>query len=97
MPLDLSGTLRQALGKLKAEKSRTRIDRQIAGLTQALNARAGSADGTRQRDSNETQGNVGCRSEGCERPDESVLGEAQDHRYLSSDPVRGTRRPRVGP
>jgi hypothetical protein len=44
MPVDLSGTLRQALGKLRAEKAR--IERQIAGLTQALNAGAGSGDGT---------------------------------------------------
>jgi hypothetical protein len=47
MPVDLSGTLRQALGKLEAEK--VRIERQIAGLRQALNAGAGIADGTEVR------------------------------------------------
>ena len=36
MPLDISGALRQALTKLEAEKGR--IDRQIAGLRQALAA-----------------------------------------------------------
>jgi hypothetical protein len=44
MPVDLNGTLRQALGKLEAEKAR--IDRQIAGLRQALNAGVGTTDGT---------------------------------------------------
>ena len=36
MPVDISGTLRQALSKLETEKAR--IERQIAGLRQALNA-----------------------------------------------------------
>ena len=47
MPVNLIGTLRQALSNLKAEKAR--IERQIAGLTQALNAAAGSADDTEVR------------------------------------------------
>ena len=47
MPVDLNGTLRQALGKLEAEKAR--IERQIAGLRQALNAGAGTADGMAAR------------------------------------------------
>jgi hypothetical protein len=36
MPVDLNGTLRRALSKLEAEKAR--IERQIAGLRQALDA-----------------------------------------------------------
>jgi hypothetical protein len=42
MPVDLRGTLRQALGKLEAEKAR--IERQIAGLKQALKAGIGTGD-----------------------------------------------------
>jgi hypothetical protein len=47
MPVDLSGTLRQALGKLEAEKAR--IERQIAGLRQALNAGEGTANSQKVR------------------------------------------------
>jgi hypothetical protein len=47
MRVDLNGTIRRALGKLEAEKAR--IERQIAGLRQALNAGVGSADGTEAR------------------------------------------------
>jgi hypothetical protein len=39
MPIDLSVTLRQALGKLEADKAR--IERQIAALEQALNTAFG--------------------------------------------------------
>jgi hypothetical protein len=39
MPLDLNATIRQALGKLEAEKSR--IERQISALRQALRAGLG--------------------------------------------------------
>jgi hypothetical protein len=46
MPVDVSGPLRQALASLGAEKAR--IERQIRGLRQALNAGAGaSLDGSR--------------------------------------------------
>jgi hypothetical protein len=41
MPVDLRGTIRQALGKLEVQKAR--IERQIAGLKQALNAGIGTA------------------------------------------------------
>ncbi len=41
MPVDLRGTLHQALGRLEAEKAR--IERQIAGLKQALKAGVGTA------------------------------------------------------
>jgi len=47
MIADLSGTLRQALGKLETEKAR--IERQIAGLRHALTAVAGTSDGTKVR------------------------------------------------
>ena len=47
MPVDLNGTLRQALGRLEAEKAR--IERQIAGLRQALSAGGGTADGMAAR------------------------------------------------
>lgn len=43
MPVDVSGTLRQALAKLEGEKAR--IDRQIAGLRQALDAGRIAVDG----------------------------------------------------
>jgi hypothetical protein len=43
MSIDLRSTIRQALGRLESE--RIRIERQIAGLKQALNAGIGSADG----------------------------------------------------
>jgi hypothetical protein len=46
MPVDVSGTLRQALASLIAEKAR--IERQIMGLRQALGAAAGAdVDGGR--------------------------------------------------
>jgi hypothetical protein len=47
MPVDLSRMLRQALGKLGAEKAR--IERQIVGLRDALTVVAGMADGTKVR------------------------------------------------
>jgi hypothetical protein len=54
MPVDLSGTLRQALGTLEAEKAR--IERQIAGLRQVLNAGAGTASDPNARRAKATQG-----------------------------------------
>jgi len=47
MPIDLSGTLRQAIDKLQAEKAR--IERQIIALRQALNAGMPSVDGREVR------------------------------------------------
>jgi hypothetical protein len=47
MPVDLRGTLRQAIGKLLTEK--TRIERQIVGLRQALTAMGESTDGAQVR------------------------------------------------
>ena len=41
MPVDIRGTLHQALGRLESEKAR--IERQIAGLKQALKAGVGTA------------------------------------------------------
>ena len=43
MPVDLSGTLRQAIDKLQAEKAR--IEQQIAALRLALKAGIRNADG----------------------------------------------------
>jgi len=45
MPIDVSGTLRQALAKLQAE--RTRINRQITAVQQALQAGTTASDGAR--------------------------------------------------
>ena len=42
MPVDVSGTLRQALAKLETEKAR--IDHQIAAIRQALKATGGAAN-----------------------------------------------------
>ncbi len=47
MPVDVSGALRQALAKLEGE--RVRIDRQIAGLRQALQADSGGGRAGRRR------------------------------------------------
>jgi hypothetical protein len=46
MPVDVSGTLRQALAKLETEKAR--IEQQIAGLRQVLRAGGGpTVDGSK--------------------------------------------------
>jgi hypothetical protein len=52
MLANLRGTLRQALGKLEAEKAR--IERQITGLKQALKAGIGSGRDTAVRDAGAT-------------------------------------------
>lgn len=48
MALNLRGTLRQALGRLEAEKAR--IERQITGLKQALKAGIGTPGDAAARD-----------------------------------------------
>jgi hypothetical protein len=52
MLANLRGTLRQALGKLEAEKAR--IERQITGLKQALKAGIGSGRDAAVRDAGAT-------------------------------------------